>query len=97
MPKSNKKSDKKGTERFRAFCFTNYKLDNDYQKVIDKEKCAYICYGDEVCPSTKRKHHQGWAYFKNQKSNYKEVATLLGVSHVEGCRGSTQIAATTGR
>ena len=87
MPRVNKNKEKK-TERFRAFAFTNYKLENDYQKVVDEGKVLYMCYGDEVCPTTQRKHHQGWAYFKNQKSSYKEVATLLGVSHVEGMRGS---------
>ena len=75
-------------QRFNAWCFTNYKLDNDFQKVIDDGKCEYICYGDEVCPTTQRKHQQGWAWFKNRKTNKKEVATLLGVSHVEGCKGS---------
>lgn len=73
--------------RTRLWRFTNYSLDFDYKKLIGK-KVKYIAYGNEVCPSTGRKHHQGFIYFKSAQRSVKSVAKLLGKCNVGPCDGS---------
>ena len=46
----------------RAWVFTDFTLDSD---ALDKTNCRYIVYGDEVAPTTGRRHHQGFVYFDN--------------------------------
>lgn len=46
--------------------FTNFELDINYESW----GCVYIVYGKEICPETKRIHHQGYCEFKtNQRIN----------------------------
>ena len=68
--------------------FTNFKLDLDYQALIDTKKMRYIAYGLETCPTTKKEHHQGWMTFHAAKSSIKNTAALLGDCHVEMMKGS---------
>lgn len=44
------------------WCFTNFDLDVVYE---DWNKMTYLCYGEEICPTTKRKHHQGYVEFSS--------------------------------
>ncbi len=39
----------------RLWCFTNFDLEFDYQKVIDTTTAQYILIGTELCPKTKKK------------------------------------------
>lgn len=86
MPKYPKKS--------RSFTFTTYDFSVDYQELIDRDSCGvrYIAYGDETCPSTKRRHQQGWICFHNQRStkptSLKTIGGMLGNAHVEPMLGS---------
>lgn len=68
--------------------FTNYDLDLDYQKVIENTTADYICYGKEVCPSTKREHHQGWIHFSGARGSVKNVAAALGKCNVRMMKGT---------
>ena len=70
----------------RAWCFTNFDIEFDYSKVMDK--LQYLGYGLETCPTTGKNHHQGWMYFKNPQGSVKNVAALLGKCHVEKINGS---------
>lgn len=81
----------------RLFCFTNFDLIFDYKNLIDSSSCEYIIYGDEICPHTKKPHHQGFCYFsgaltchKNKKGKMfsKRVAKLLNNCHHEACSGN---------
>jgi len=63
-------------------------MDFDYDKYLKSCDVQFIAYGMEVCPTTGRSHHQGWVYFPVQRTSRKKVASELGNSHVEGCRGS---------
>lgn len=74
----------------RLWCFTNYDLDFNYQELIDADKCRYVAYGLETCPTTGRKHHQGFIWFKNPRGSIKGVANMLGKCHVEPARGRLQ-------
>lgn len=83
-----KKKQRSAVRKFRHWCFTNYKLDFDYAKLIESKQVKYLAYGEEKCPTTDRVHHQGWMSFVNQQSDVKKVAELLGKCHVEGIMGT---------
>lgn len=72
----------------RLWCGTNYNLNFDYNEVYSQGDIRYLAYGDEICPTTKRPHHQFFVLFKTQRSSIKNVATLFGGVHVEPCKGS---------
>lgn len=85
--------------RTRLFCFTNYKLDFDYQNLIDSSSIEYIIYGDEICPSTGRDHHQGFLYVasaltchRNKKGEKfsKWVAKKLENANHRACDGTLE-------
>ena len=75
----------------RLWCFTNFNRELDYKSIFDNEKnnIRYIAYGEEICPSTKREHHQGWVYFNKDKCSYKNVSKMFGCT-VKLCNGSIQ-------
>jgi len=81
-------------QRTRFFCVTNFKLDTDYEAIIAKGQIRYIAVGEEVCPSTGRKHHQVWVYTHNAlrtgKLALKKIGEMFGppTAHVEAMRGS---------
>lgn len=54
-----------------------------------KEKFQYIIYGKEICPTTKKKHLQGYCYFKNAKS-MSAVKKIFkdNAIHLEPAKGS---------
>ena len=75
--------------RSRNYCFTDFKLldlktlYNDYKDII-----RYICWGEELCPKTNKKHYQGWIQFYNPK-RFNGVKKLFDKStHIEACRGN---------
>lgn len=72
----------------RLWCFTSFNLELDYQNIIDTSTAVYIAYGEESCPKTKRKHHQGFIYFSGARGSMKQVGKLLDKSHVEPCKGN---------
>jgi len=72
----------------RLWCFTNYDLSFNYQALFDKGTIKYMAYGEEICPTTQRKHHQGFVYFNNPRGSSKQVAIDFNKSHVEPCVGS---------
>lgn len=75
--------------RSRLWCFTNYKLEIDYQKIIDQTSAVYIAYGNETCPTTGRPHHQGFVLFESQRCSMKGVVKDMGgAMTVKMCKGS---------
>ena len=59
----------KGWPLTRHWVFTNFKLNFDYNALVDLHAARYVCYGVEVCPKTKKEHHQGWISFSNPNPN----------------------------
>lgn len=53
--------------RSRWFVYTNYAVDTP---ISFDDNMIYMAYGDEICPSTQRPHHQGWVYFKNPRYTF---------------------------
>ena len=54
-------------ERSKSYCFTQFNLDFDYSKFYEDNGVSYLAYGNEVCPSTGRPHHQGFVVFKSHR------------------------------
>ncbi len=74
----------------RNWCFTDFeKLDlvaiyKEYKDII-----RYIGWGIEICPTTKKIHHQGWIQFVNKK-RMGGVKKVFGTKkiHIESCMGN---------
>lgn len=74
----------------RNWCFTDFELLDlapiykEYSDII-----RYVCYGEEKCPKTGKKHHQGWIQFINKK-RLGGVKKIFGSKkiHVESCIAS---------
>ncbi len=70
------------------WCFTDFEL-LDWDKIKkDNSIIRYICWGNEICPKTKRKHLQGWLQV-DKKKRRTEIQKLCRSKkiHVEACRG----------
>lgn len=76
------------TFKTRLWCFTNFNLDFDYNNFLSSTTAEYVIYGTEVCPKTKKTHHQGFVYFSGARGSFKQVAKQLGKCHVEPCKGN---------
>lgn len=63
-------------KKCRTYCFTIYEGHNVDRPVYD-DTMKYLVFGDEICPTTNRKHIQGYIRFKNPKS-FKQVAKRYG-------------------
>lgn len=54
------------TEKGRRFVFTYFPKDDE--NLWDSVNMKYMYYGDETCPTTGKKHHQGWFITHNPRS-----------------------------
>lgn len=74
-------------QRTRWFIITNFNcnLKKDYEKVLEKRQIRYIAYGQEICPTTKKKHHQMFVYFHNLRTTGKlslgKIGKMFGEIH----------------
>jgi len=75
--------------RARAYAFTNFDTDFDYDPVLDHKDFRYCIYGLETCPDTSREHHQGYVYF-DKPLPFSTVKSLLGSSHIEKAKGTIE-------
>lgn len=69
-------------QKFREFAFTNYDRKFDYESI---KHVKYMIVGKEVCPSTGKKHHQGFISFINPRS-FKSVKKELIGFHIESTK-----------
>lgn len=72
----------------RLWAFTNFDLNFNYDDFISNTTAEYVFIGQEICPKTKRQHHQGFVYFSGARGSCKQVAKQLGKCHVEPCKGN---------
>lgn len=70
--------------RLRSWCFTSYLLAEPRH-----DKCSYIIYQEEICPTTEKKHWQGYVEFNNGVS-MKTCQEHIGnpVAHCEPRKGT---------
>jgi len=56
----------KAKPRSRNWCFTDYQaLDILFRLEKNETKIRYCCWGQEICPTTRKPHQQGWVQFEN--------------------------------
>lgn len=83
---------KKTYPKSRKWCFSDFEL-LDMTSIYDSQKdiIRYLCYGEELCPKTKKKHYQGWIQFFNQK-RLSAVKKAFGTKklHLEPCNGTEE-------
>lgn len=73
---------------FRNWSFTDYSLSKDYKDCL---KVSYLIYGLETCPSTGRKHHQGYFELKTQMTMSAIKKALKNTEiHLEVSKGSAK-------
>lgn len=72
--------------RYKAWCFTLYSED---APTFNESKMEYLCYGREVCPTTNRRHIQGYVSFK-VRQRFSCAKTLVPGAHLERARGSSE-------
>jgi hypothetical protein len=72
----------------RLWCATQYDLSFDYQSFFDNNNVKYLIYGEELCPSTGREHHQVFIYFNNNKNSIKKVSKSLNNANCRQCDGN---------
>ena len=82
----------KKTIQQKNWCFTDFEL-LDITKICDSNetKIKYCCWGLEICPETKRKHHQGWIQLakRTRLTGVKKLFKSKQI-HLEPCKGTEQ-------
>ena len=73
--------------RRRRWCFTNFDMEMEWKAV---QGLRYVCYGDEVSPTTQKRHQQGWLLFKNAVTLAVATSRVGGKMHMEPMRGTIE-------
>ena len=81
----------KRTTRVRRWCFTAFS-EEDKQELLDrlvsKAQADYCIIGDETCPTTGRRHLQGYIEYVNAATLQQMRQRLNNGAHLEPARGS---------
>ncbi len=76
--------------RARGWCFTCHMCSNENLTKLRELKSSYLIVGDEVAPTTHKKHWQGYAYWSNAR-RFEGVKKLLPDGcHIEPARGTAE-------
>lgn len=77
--------------RGRAWCFTWNQSPEDFQGIPCLrdfgESATYLCFGEELAPTTGQYHLQGYVHFNNPIA-FSTVAAVLPGAHIERAKGS---------
>lgn len=77
-------------KKFRNWTFTDFSLSTDYVECLSPN-ITYLIYGKETCPTTGRKHHQGYFELKTQMSlNAIKKKLKNDTIHLEVARGTAE-------
>lgn len=78
----------------RCYCFTSYNLDFNYVSGLENQlptPMTYLVYQLELCPTTNRVHHQGYAEFSRPVRFRPTKLQLGGIqTHLEARHGTQQ-------
>lgn len=78
------------TSRSRSWCFTLNNYTEADQQFLQSVPAAYLCYGQEIAPSTGTPHLQGYMYLKEAKT-LQAMKTMMGQRyHLEVRKGTTK-------
>lgn len=72
--------------RSRFWCFTSYDVATEPLSE-HRDKCSYIVWGREICPSTNRQHLQGFVAFRT-RTKFSTIKRWLPGAHIEKCKGT---------
>lgn len=61
-----------------------------FRKTFEIPGVRYLYGNVETCPTTKRQHIQGFIYFSNARSSFKEIKAILPTAHIELGKGDFQ-------
>lgn len=78
--------EKKGSRaHVKRWAFTHYGVD-DKRPLFPLEKIEYLIEGEEVCPSTGRRHVQGYVHFKKEQriSSIRKIAPISKLFRARG-------------
>lgn len=75
-PDPNNCVESDNAKRYRSFCFTSFKVDPP----IFDNGMTYLCFSPEICPTTNRKHWQGYIHWKNAKTIKASSKCLGGIT-----------------
>lgn len=70
--------------RTRGFPFTDYVRDEDFLLGLPY---SYLCWGEEVCPTSGRDHFQAYIYFKDAKT-FSAARKVMEGRHIEEQKGT---------
>ena len=81
----------KDFKQSKNWCFTEFNMELNLNKIYEANKdiITYICWGVEICPTTKKEHYQGWLQFLNKK-RLGGVKKLLKTAHLTACNGTEE-------
>lgn len=76
------------------YCFTSFKVNDDGTLILPVllKEMAYICFQQEICPATQKRHVQGFVQFSDKKriSAIKKLGGIWNEAHLEIARGQVQ-------
>lgn len=64
--------------KVRSFVVTNWNLNTKEWFEKNKTQVRFVAYGEEVCPTSGRKHHQCFVYFHNLRSSSNKNLGVIG-------------------
>lgn len=78
----------------KSFCFTKHDYEPHHPamllELVADGKADYVCFGKEVCPTTQKKHLQGFISFNRPKS-WKLILNLMPkATFVDACKGTPE-------
>jgi len=76
-----------GKKSGRLFCGTDYLMDCKFWDSL-RDVIQYFYAGDEICPTTKRKHWQYWVFFKKKIRQCQANKYVKGTGAIFMCNGS---------
>lgn len=76
--------------QYRNFVFTSYNVSDEFKSLIKNMTVKYIVYGNEICPTTKKKHLQGYCELETRRT-LKSIKKMFlsNELHVEKRKGTS--------
>lgn len=73
--------------KYARWSFTQFDTSFDYSKLANES--SYLIVGKEICPDTKKEHHQCYVEFSS-KRYFNGIKKLLPTAHIEASKGGPE-------